>query len=502
MGTPLKTRLSCAGCLHDAQSVEREPFPFRCARAEPGDDIDHVMRRTLHVAAWREAPAADAGPAAATPGAANPLVQYRRRLYTYHLARAHGLADADFVDLVSDLDRRVASYEGHGHAATPFGPADRLGETLDLAAGTLWVKDETGSVGGSHKIRHLAGVLVYLRVVETLLERGLLPEDAPGIAHIVAEPAAPLAIASCGNAALAASILARAAGRQLDAYVPPSAELPVLEQLAARGARLVTCPRREGERGDPTYLRFREALLAGAVPFCCQGPENGLTIEGGQTLVYEMLDTLGAAPLDRLFVQVGGGAFASACVRGFEEALAAGTIARLPRVHAVQTDGAWPLARAYDRVAALLLARVDPDGGWRSPAIAPDERADAAHAILRLAAPADIRAVMREAVTHRASYMWPWEREPHGLAHAILDDETYDWAAVVEGMLASGGWPLVVTDGQLAQANAAAQERTGTPVCVSGSAGLAGLFALQQAAQPGMVAPGERVAVVFSGRQR
>jgi len=502
MGTPLKTRLSCAGCLHDAQPLEREPYPFRCARAEPGDDIDHVMRRSLHVAAWREAPAADAGPSAATPGAANPLVQYRRRLYSYHVARAHGLADTDFVDLVSDLDCRVASYEGHGCRATPFGSADRLGEALDLPPGTLWLKDETSNVGGSHKIRHLSGVLVYLRVVETLLERGLLPEEAPGIAHIVAEPAAPLAIASCGNAALAASILARAAGRQLEAYVPPSAELPVLEQLAARGARIVTCPRRVGERGDPCYLRFREALSGGAVPFCCQGPDNGLAIEGGQTIAYEMLDALGGDPLDRLFVQVGGGAFASACVRGFEEAVAAGTIARLPRIHAVQTDGAWPLVRAYDRVAARLLARADPDGGWTMPALAAHERSEAARAIRQFATPADIHDAMRDAVTHRASFMWPWDTEPRSLAHAILDDETYDWAAVVEGMLLSGGWPVVVDDEQLARTNALAQEGTGQPVCVSGSAGLAGLFTLQQAAPTGAVMPGERVAVVFSGRQR
>jgi threonine synthase len=502
MGTPLKTRLSCAGCQHDADALEREPFPFRCARAEPGDDVDHVMRRHLHVAAWREAPSADAGPASGTPGAASPLVQYRRRLYAYHVARAHGLPDADFVDVVSDLDRRVASHEGHGQAATPFGPADALAEAVALPPGGLWVKDETGAVGGSHKIRHLAGVLVYLRVVETLLARSLLPEDARGIAHVVAEPAAPLAIASCGNAALAASILARAAGRQLDAYVPPSAERPVLEQLAARGARIVPCPRREGERGDPTYLRFREAVTAGAVPFCCQGPENGLTIDGGQTIVYEMLDAPGAPVPDRLFLQVGGGAFASACVRGFEEALAAGTIARLPRVHAVQTDGAWPLARAYDRVAARLLARVDPDGGWTAPALVPGERAEAAHAIRRLAAPADIAAAMRDAVTHRASYMWPWEPEPRSLAHAILDDETYDWAAVVEGMLSSGGWPIVVDDGHLARANALARQRTGSHVCVSGSAGLAGLLALQAGGSGEGVDPAERVAVVFSGRHR
>ena len=62
----------------------------------------------------------------------------------------------------------------------------------------VWVKDETGNVGGSHKGRHLAGALLHLRAAEAL-----------GLAGASRRP---LAIASCGNAAIAAATLAQRVG--------------------------------------------------------------------------------------------------------------------------------------------------------------------------------------------------------------------------------------------------------------------------------------------------
>jgi threonine synthase len=92
--------------------------------------------------------------------------------------------------------------------------------------------------------------------------------------------------------------------------------------------------------------------------------------------------------------------------------------------------------------------------------------------------------------------MWPWEDEPRSIAHGILDDETYDWLAVVEGMLATGGRPYVVSEDLLARANALARETTGIDVDPTGSAGLAGLLALREA---GEIGDDERVAVLFTG---
>jgi threonine synthase len=286
--------------------------------------------------------------------------------------------------------------------------------------------------------------------------------------------------------------VARAASRPLDVYVPTWAHPAVLARLHALGARIVTCERQPGVAGDPCYRRFRDAVARGAVPFCCQGTDNALTIEGGATLAWEIVDALGDRRIDRLFVQVGGGALASACAQGFEEARSLGRLAHRPRLHAVQTRGGFPLARAYARVAERLLARLG----------APVDVTEAAFprlADLFAGERTAVAEVLRDAARHRSSFMWPWENEPQSVATGILDDETYDWLAVVEGMLLSGGYPVVVEEETLHEAYRLAHEATGIDVCHTGVAGLAGLMTarLQDAA----VDQGTS-AVIFSGRRR
>ena len=56
--------------------------------------------------------------------------------------------------------RRRARLPHHAHVEQPA-----LAAALGLAT-TLWVKDETRNVSGSHKARHLMGVMLYLRVLE------------------------------------------------------------------------------------------------------------------------------------------------------------------------------------------------------------------------------------------------------------------------------------------------------------------------------------------------
>jgi threonine synthase len=107
---------------------------------------------------------------------------------------------------------------------------------------------------------------------------------------------------------------------------------------------------------------------------------------------------------------------------------------------------------------------------------------------------------MDYARTHRSQFMWPWETEPHSIAHGILDDETYDWAAVVEGMLLSDGHAVVVDEPALKAANALARDATSVNVDHTGSAGLAGL--LQLVTRADRPSPDERVAIMFSGVRR
>jgi threonine synthase len=452
--TALPSRLVCAGC--GAVVPLETPFAWSCPAAVPGDDIDHVLRRVLDPLATSAEGDAEPSP--------NPFVRYRRRFHAYHVARAAGWSDARFVDLVCGLDEAIADVDGHGFRATPIVRSASLDAALGFEPGAgVWVKDETGNVSGSHKARHLMGVMLGLNVATSL---GL------------ADPDAPLAIASCGNAALAAAVVARAARRRLLVFVPPSAEAAVIERLRSLKAQIEVCERQPGQPGDPTVQRLLAAIGAGAVPFTVQGNLNGLAIEGGATLGWELVDQLpdDASALHRLVVHVGGGAFASAAAMAFEEAVALGQLGHRPVLDTVQTGGGYPLARAYERVLQRLGA-------------APGARLDA-H---------EVEVALRHVARHRSAYMWAWESEPVSIAHGILDDETYDWLAVVRAMLLTGGRAVVVDEATLEAANAHARPDLGIDADHTGTAGLAGLI---QLTRDGVVRPDETVAVIFSGVRR
>ncbi len=412
--------LVCEGCGLQRVASASDPYPFACHAA--GDGGDHVLV-PVHVL-----PPFEDGPG-------DPFVVHRRWLSTHALAVPH-LGDAAFVGIVAGLGARLADVDGVGFTPTPLRFVDALG---------VWVKDETHQVAGSHKARHLMGIALYLEVVRALGWVDAMPR---------------LAIASCGNAALAAAVVARAAGWPLDVYVPTTADPAVLARLDALGATVHACPRRPDERGDPAWLRFQEALGDGALPFCVQGPANGLTLEGGQTLAWEMGAALRAqgAHIDHLVVQVGGGALASACVRGFTQLAAAGVVP-MPRIHAVQTDGCFPLRQAWER--------------------ARDRAAEIG-----------VEPALREAAQRRGDYMAPWPSTPRSLAHGLLDDETYDWHHVVAGLLRTGGEVRVVDDAALIDARSRAHA-AGFAVSHTGAAGLAGALARRLDGQ---------VAVLLTGR--
>jgi threonine synthase len=440
----------CTGCGYVVP--ELEPRPFRCSHA--GDDVDHVLGRRVE--------GLDA--AAFFDREPNPFVRYRRLTRAWQTAMAIGMTDEEFVDLVQALDARVAEVDGRGFVETP----------LEVRGARLLIKDETANVAGSHKARHLMGLMLWLKVARRL--------DA-------SLSASRLAIASCGNAALGAAVVARAAEWPLDVFVPADAPPAIVKRLVDLGANVMRCARVQGVAGDPAYLRFREAVAGGALPFTCQGNENGLVIEGGETLGWEIATQLASrgATVDRLFVQTGGGALGSACIAALEEARDCGVIPRMPRIHAVQTAAAAPLQRAWKRVGEHGLDY---------------------------------------AIAHRPEFMWPWETPPHSMATGILDDETYDWAALIRGMQASGGYPVVVSEERLLEAQrlgnlyASHEHRdeneltaphpkrrvrgrdvstgslAGSGVSATGSAGLAGLLELQER---GEIAEGEMSLVLFTG---
>ena len=386
---------------------------WACAKRD-SDDRDHVL--ALPMPDW-----------SVDESSQQPFVRYRRMLRSWLEADD----DAWFVDRVGELDDAVAGIDGHGFQVTPC--------SQFLAGGRIiTVKDETNNVSGSHKARHTFGLMLHLLVRE---RQGRLAGGASGRPD--------LAIASCGNAAVAAAVVAAAERWPLRVFVPEVAEAAVVARLRELGAVVEFCPRVEGEDGDPSYLRFREAVRAGAVPFGCQGPDNGYTIDGGRTLGYELAEQ--ALDINRVYVQVGGGALATSVAQGL--AIGGSSAALI----AVQTEGCAPLARAWGRTAEL--------GG------------------------------VNEARRRRSAVMWPWTPTPFSAATGILDDETYDWAAVTEAMIANSGYPVVVPESLVTEAWELARSATGINVCTTGSAGLAGLL--------GDDSPVEaRAAVLFTGVRR
>lgn len=361
-------------------------------------------------------------------GEQNPFLRYRERLDSHRVALAAGLADEAFVDLVVALDREVAAADGSGFRVTPMIDGSALLD--DPAPGArLSVKVDAGNVSGSHKSRHLFGVALHL-----LVDREAGGEALPDR----------LAIASCGNAAIGAAVVAKALHRPLEVFVPTWAEGGVIDRLTDLDATINRCERRSGEVGDPCYLRFREAVEDGAHSFSVQGTDTPTTFDGGRTLGWEIEEQVGRP--DSVYVQVGGGALATAIGQALPDA----------RLHPVQAEGCAPLARAWDR----LRPEFDFDAAAADP----------------------------------GAFMWAWD-DPHSFATGILDDVTYDWLPLLRQTHASGGHPIVAAEPVIRSAWDIARARTDVPVCSTGTAGFAGLLTEPPAA-------GEHAVVVFTGVDR
>ncbi len=412
-----------------------EIFSWRCPNST-SSDRHHVLELESSIAPLR------------SNGDANPYIAFQRYLAWDAFAASLGLDFAARTKIIRDLDQAVAKVAGVGFRTTPFARNDALSDALGFNnLGGVWIKDETNSVAGSQKARHLFTELLHLVTVELV---GRAPWKLP-----TQRPA--LAIASCGNAAIAASTLARAVNWPIQVFVPEHADAVTLKILNSLDANVVRCPRVATDpAGDPCVFRFREAIEQGCIPFGVQGPENAWCLDGGRTIGFEMAvvaEELSGSLISRMFVQAGGGAFVACAASGFFAG------ATKPRVHAVQTQGCAPLARAFE------IANTT--GGARN------------------------------AGSRWSQCMWPWETTPVSLADGILDDETYDWIGACNAMADSDGYPIVASEQLIHESYALAHRVTNIDVSPTGSSGLAGLLAIRHE-----IADDERVIVIFSGVRR
>jgi threonine dehydratase len=468
---------------------------FGCPGA--GDGQEHILKRQL--ADTFDRPAAKA---AILHIWADP-VKDPFRIFQELSASRHILGARRYRERLDQLQHQLRMAEGKPFQVTPLIQVPALADTLNLK-GRLWIKDETGNITGSHKGRHLMGSILYLEGL-----RYLNKETSKRV----------LAIYSCGNAALAASAVAKAGGYELHAFVPDSVETSVARMLDDRGAIVEKIPRVNTGGGDPCYVAFRHAIDEKKwVPFSCSGNDNWSNIDGGETLGAEMAMQLAdhGATVTSLVIQVGGGALARAISQAWAILGDLGISRDGPRIYVCQAEGNHPFVRAY-YLALCQIARhnglafdlgYDPGGDPAAELEKMRRFADAnRHQVAKVVAftrrhfhEAAVQTPLKEIVQLSKQFMWAWDGDlPASAAHGILDDLTYDWYHLLQSILKSGGQAIRVPEKQIKTAHRLAHEYTDVNVSPTGCAGLAGLLELIKI---DVITPAENVGLFFTGIER
>lgn len=399
-----------------------------------------MSRNSKENDSWLDTPVGAEWPSPEEPED-NPFIKWRRMLLSWHRAIEAGWSDGDYVELVSEINQKIERTSGTRFQVTPTGIWEEASSLLPRSV--LW-KDETGNVGGSHKARHLMGLLLHLAV------------DAVGKENR-------LAIASCGNAALGAATVARAVDRPIDVFIPTWANPVIVSELEELGADVHVCERSEGQVGDPCMFSFQEAIRNGGLPFSVQATENPLTLDGGRTIGWELATAIGDDHIDDLVVQVGGGALLTSCAIGLLEAKEFNVLSKVPRVWAVQAEGCAPLNQAWEGI----------------PEMSSENE------------------VIAFAKKNAAQLMQPWEG-PTSLATGILDDVTYDWLGVIRALLLTKGGSVVASEENIILASELVLD-LGIPTEPTGSASIAGIISLME---QGKISDSHKVAALLTGRNR
>ena len=208
-----------------------------------------------------------------------------------------------------------------GECGTPLLSADRLGETLGMAAGTLLVKDEAVNPTGSFKARGMAVAVAMAR-------------------HFGAKK---LAVPSAGNAGGALAAYAARAGIEAHVFMPRDVPAANRLECVLAGAQVT--------------------LVDGLINDCAKRVQEGQAregwwdmstlrepyrVEGKKTMGYEIAEALGWTLPDVILYPTGGGTGLIGMGKAFDEMEALGWIGpKRPRLVSVQAEGCAPIARAF-----------------------------------------------------------------------------------------------------------------------------------------------------------
>lgn len=221
---------------------------------------------------------------------------------------------------------RVTLGEGH----TPVVKSRRLGPSVGLH--NLYFKLETGNPSGSYKDRFA------VVAVSDMVARGQT-----------------LCVAtSSGNTGAALAAYCAVAGIRCEIAIVEGAPVGKLRQMLAYGATLYRV------KGFGIDSRVSAGVFE-CLQRMSQAPTAAMQISAfqyspvGMTGIYSVaheLATQGDAPWDHVFCMAGGGGLVLGTALGFEQVVAQGKLARLPRVECVQPEGndtiAGPLRAGSD----------------------------------------------------------------------------------------------------------------------------------------------------------
>lgn len=213
-----------------------------------------------------------------------------------------------------------------GEGDTPLAPSSQLGASIDLPQ--LYFKNEGLNPTGSYKDRIAAVGITYLRQ---------LGRNA-------------WAATSSGNAG--ASLAAYGARAGVDGYLFTLERAPraKIAQIMSYGPQVMSVERLGYDPAAEKATWANIAALCDAndwLMLITARSNSPHAMEGAKTIAYEICQQLTGVAPDVVYVPVGGGGLISSIWKGFKEWQAAGRIARLPRMVAVQPLGCDPITQAW-----------------------------------------------------------------------------------------------------------------------------------------------------------
>ena len=276
---------------------------------------------TLECSACGATRAADGLPTVCDACGAPWLVRYRRPLPSPGLkaelaGRAGGMWRFREFLPIAPGEEPVTLGEG----GTPLLRCAHLGGRLGCSQ--LWVKDEAVNPTGSFKARGLGAA----------------------VTRAVASGATAFTLPTAGNAGVAAAAYGARGGAKVRVYAPKSTPKPLLDQMTAFGADVVTI---DGHIGDCGQLSRKFAVDTGAMDLSTL--REPYRIEGKKTLGLEIAEQFGWTLPDVIVYPTGGGTGLIGMWKAFLELMAAGWVqGPMPRLVSVQSAGCAPVVEAFD----------------------------------------------------------------------------------------------------------------------------------------------------------